>query len=72
MSDMNPVLIQRTKRTLFILGIVLLISTALASVAMVGGLFQLPEQLFAGESTVHSVARIAIVGCLLAAVGSMD
>lgn len=71
-SKMNPVLIQRTKRTLLIIGIALLVGTAILVLTLVTGLFQLPEKLIAGESTVHSVARVAIVGCLLAALGSME
>jgi len=71
-SGMNPVLIQRTKRTLFVVGVALLIGTAIVVIALAGGLFELPQNLFAGESTVHSVARVAIIGCLLAALGSME
>tara|TARA_B110000116_G_scaffold229641_1_gene211608 strand:- start:589 stop:810 length:222 start_codon:yes stop_codon:yes gene_type:complete len=69
---MNRTLIQRTKRILFVLGIVLLIGTSIIAIAVVGGLIQFPENLIAGESTVHSIARFAIVGCLLAALGSME
>ena len=69
---MNRVLIQRIKRTLFVLGITLLIGTVIISIAVVGGFMQFPENLIAGESTVHSIARFAIIGCLLAALGSME
>ena len=65
-------LIQRVKHMLFILGIALLIGTAIVAIAAVGGFIQLPEILIAGESTVHSIARFAIVGCLLAAIGSLE
>ena len=71
-SAMNRALIRRAKRTLFVLGIALLIGTAMIVIAMVGGFIQFPENLFAGESTVHSIARFAIIGCLLAALGSME
>ena len=71
-GKMNRILIQRIKRTLFVLGIVLLIGTVIISIAVVGGLIQFPENLIAGESTVHSIARFAIIGCLLAALGSME
>jgi hypothetical protein len=70
--EMNPVIIQRTKRTLLILGVALLVGTAIFSIALLTGFFQLPEELIAGESTVHSIARVAIVGCLLAALGSFE
>tara|TARA_B100001142_G_scaffold190895_1_gene189989 strand:+ start:1449 stop:1676 length:228 start_codon:yes stop_codon:yes gene_type:complete len=71
-GKMNRVLIQRIKRTLFVLGITLLIGTVIISIAVVGGFMQFPENLIAGESTVHSIARFAIIGCLLAALGSME
>ncbi|MGI9290890.1 MAG: hypothetical protein ACR2QG_06400 [Gammaproteobacteria bacterium] len=69
---MNSELIKVTKRTLLILGVLLIVGTLLLAFTMVSGLVNLPEKLIAGESTVHSVARIAIIGCLLAAVGTMD
>jgi len=71
-GKMNRILIQRIKRTLFVLGITLLIGTVIISIAVVGGFMQFPENLIAGESTVHSIARFAIIGCLLAALGSME
>ncbi len=71
-GKMNRILIQRIKRTLFVLGIAFLIGTVIISIAVVGGFIQFPENLFAGESTVHSIARFAIIGCLLAALGSME
>ena len=63
---------QRLKRVSLGLGITLLILTVLLVFFAVSGLVHLPEKLFAGESTVHSVARVAIVGCLLAAIGTME
>jgi hypothetical protein len=71
-NALSPVFIRRSKRTLFILGVVLLIGTLVVAAAMLGGLLNFPDQLVTGESTVHSVARIAIIGGLLAALGSMD
>ena len=70
--EMSRALIQRTKRTLFFLGIALLICTAIITISVIGGFVQLPENLIAGESAVHSIARFAIGGCLLAALGSME
>ncbi len=52
---MNRALIQRIKRTLFVLGIAFLIGTVIISIAVVGGVIQFPENLIAGESTVHSI-----------------
>ena len=69
---MNSDFIKRTKRTFLVLGLALLIGTLVLVFSMVSGLVNLPEKLIAGESTVHSIARVAIIGCLLAAVGTMD
>lgn len=50
----------------------MLIGTSIIAIAVVGGFIQFPENLIAAESTAHSIARFAIVGCLLAALGSME
>ena len=71
-TSMSRALIQRIKRTLFFLGIALLICTAIITISVIGGFIQLPENLIVGESAVHSIARLAIVGCLLAALGTME
>lgn len=63
---------QRIKRISLGLGITLLILSVLMAMVAFSGLVHLPEKLFAGESTVHSVARVAITGCLLAAIGTME
>jgi hypothetical protein len=68
----SAVLIKRTKRLLLGLGVILLIGSVVSVMLMAAGLMQLPEKLFAGESTVHTVARLAVIGCLLAAVGSHE
>jgi len=69
---MKFILNKRLKQVLLILGIGCLISALLLFIGMVSGLTPLPEQFIDGESTIHSVARIGIVGCLLAAIGSLD
>jgi hypothetical protein len=63
--------IRQIKSAALWLGIALLGVAALVFIAMLAGVVTAPQQFFAGESTVHSIARVAIVGCLLAAVGSM-
>ena len=68
----STAIIKRTKRILFGLGICLLVSSVVLVMLMVSGLMHLPEKLLAGESTVHTVARLAVVGCLLAAVGTHE
>jgi len=59
---------KRTKSVLLILGVVFLVSAALLFISMLAGFTDMPTNVIAGESTVHSVARVAIVGCLLAAI----
>lgn len=69
---MNPGFLQVTKRVMLVLGVVLIVGTLVLLTTMVSGLINLPEKLIAGESTVHSIARMAIVGCLLAAIGTLE
>ena len=69
---MNSLLARRMRHALLITGVLLIIIPALLFVAAVTGVLQLPEILIAGESPEHSVARIAIVGCLLAAIGTLE
>jgi hypothetical protein len=71
-DPMQEIVMKRTKSVLLIVGVVFLVSAALLMISMVIGFTEMPANLIAGESTVHSVARVAIVGCLLAAIGSMD
>jgi len=68
----NPGFLQVTKRVMLVLGVVLIVGTLVLLTTMVSGLINLPEKLIAGESTVHSIARMAIVGCLLAAIGTLE
>jgi hypothetical protein len=63
---------QRTKRIMLGLGIFLLASSVVLLILIVAGIMQVPEKLFAGESSVHTVARLAVIGCLLAAVGTHE
>ena len=71
-DPMQELVMKRTKSVLLIVGVVFLVSAALLFISMLLGFTDLPSNVIAGESTVHSVARVAIVGCLLAAIGSMD
>jgi hypothetical protein len=71
-NPMQELVMKRTKSFLLISGVVLLVGASLMLVSMLTGFTDMPVNLIAGESTVHSVARVAIVGCLLAALGSMD
>ena len=69
---MNSGFLQIARRVLLVLGIFLIVGTLLFLTAMVSGLINLPEKIIAGESTVHSVARVAIIGCLLAAISTLE
>ena len=71
-DPMQELVMKRTKSALLIVGVVCLVAAALLFVSMLAGFTDMPTNVIAGESTVHSIARIAIVGCLLAAIGSMD
>lgn len=53
-------------------GIGLLITAAVLATGTAVGWVELPDRLFAAETTVHSLARLAVVGCLCAAIGSHD
>ncbi len=57
---------------LFTIGVTLLAASLLLAAGIVMDFVQLPSALINGESTIHSVARLAIVGCLLAAIGSLE
>lgn len=70
--EMNIYLHPRIKKVLLVSGVALIGGALLLGIGMLSGLMPLQGQLIEGESTVHSVARVAIVGCLLAAIGSMD
>jgi hypothetical protein len=49
---------------LFLVAAVLMLSHSLGMVTF--------DSLMPGESPVHSIARVAVIGCLLAAVGSIE
>ena len=53
-------------------GIFLIITATVMLAAYLAGLLNLPAQLFAAESTVHSITRLAVIGCIFAAIGSSD
>ena len=58
------------KNYFFYTGLVLLALAILVTVSSLSGLVTLPETFLGNESTIHSVARIAVLGCVLAAIGS--
>ena len=69
---MKALLAPRTKRTLLIVGVTLIVGSGLGVIALLTGLMPLPDTLFAGESTLHSIVRLSVIGCLLAAIGSLE
>lgn len=63
---------KQVRTVLLFSGVALLGLSGLLLLGMLFGFTQLPDQFFAGESTVHTVARVAIVGCLLAAIATQE
>ncbi len=64
--------IKRIKYGLLSTGICLLVLSLGAVILLLLGVIDAPNEILAGESTIHSVARFSIIGCLLAAVGSLE
>ena len=62
----------RLQPACFIAGVALLLGAALLLLAQVMGLVSIESLLPGGESAPPSVARVAVVGCVLAAIGSWD
>ena len=65
-------LINRTKAALLYLGLLLIAAAIILGAGFFSGLIQLPENIISGEATVHTIARLAVIGCLCAAVGSLE
>lgn len=72
MTAIRKTFIKRSQRIMLIVGVALLVGAALLLISTLTGIVTMPENLIAGESTVHSIARVAISGCLLAALGSFE
>lgn len=72
MTPMRQTVIKRSQRILLIVGVALLVGAALLLAITLTGVVTTPENFIAGETTVHSIARVAISGCLLAALGSFE
>jgi len=64
--------IKRSQHILLLIGVALLVISALLLINMLTGFITTPENFIAGETTVHSIARVAISGCLLAALGTIE
>ena len=58
--------------TLHYLGIALIAFSVVLFGGFLTGVVDIPDELAAAESPVHSIARVAVVGCICAAVGSID
>jgi hypothetical protein len=69
---MRQTVIKRSQSVLLIAGVGLLVSSVLMLISMLTGVITTPEYFIAGEATVHSIGRVAISGCLLAALGSFE
>ena len=62
---LNP----RISKVFLLTGLALLGSACVIFVGDVAGVIELPEQILRGETTIHSVVRVAVLGCVLAAIG---
>lgn len=60
------------KSCFFYAGVLLIALSALILITTLSGLLDLPETILGGEHTLHSIARLAVVGCALAAIGSWE
>ena len=60
------------RKSFFYVGIALLVLSVLVLLGDVTGLARLPENLLDGETTLHSIVRLAVAGCVLAAVGCWE
>ena len=60
------------KTGLYYSGLSLLGLASIALLASLSGFISLPETLIGGETTLHSIARVAVIGCVLAAIGSWE
>ena len=68
---MAELVFNRVKGYFFVAGVALLAVSVALFLLMLTGIVNLPPEILPGESTIHTVARIPIVGCLLAAIGSL-
>jgi len=62
----------RLQTLLFRSGIVLIALSALALILNLSELLTFPETILGSENTLHSLARVAVLGCALAAIGSWE
>jgi hypothetical protein len=62
---LNP----RISKVFLLAGLALIASACVMFVGELAGVIQLPEQILRGETTIHSVVRVAVLGCVLAAIG---
>jgi len=62
----------RLQNILFYSGILLIALSALALILNLSGLITFPETILGSENTLHSLARVAVIGCALAAIGSWE
>ena len=60
------------QRVLFRVGITLLIIAAGLGFSDLIGIFEMPEFILFGESALKTYARIAVIGCAAAAIGSWE
>ena len=69
---MNTMLTTTLKRSLFRTGVLLIAVAAVTFIFDVSGLLSLPVTMLGDETTLHTLARVAVIGCVLAAIGSWE
>lgn len=60
------------KNGLFYAGLALIGFAAVVFISDLSGLLALPASVVGDETTLHSLARVAVIGCVLAAIGSWE
>jgi len=58
--------------TLHYFGVALIAFSIVLFAGFATGVVEFPEKMFPAESTVHSIARVGVIGCICAAIGSYD
>ncbi len=63
---------ETVRKSFLYVGIALLTASVVVFLGEVSGVLQLPANLLAGETSLHSIVRVAVAGCVLAAIGCWE
>jgi hypothetical protein len=69
---MSTILTTTLKRRLFGSGVLLIAVALVTIICELTGLLSLPVTMLGDETTLHTLARVAVIGCVLAAIGSWE